>query len=186
MYKTRMFNYYTQVIQAISEFKAIIDGEYPEFEDISNGKDTVLTNSYLMTMGEDRIKQWERVFGIKPLESSTIDDRRDVIIARIRGQGKFNSALINSIVNTFTGGTAESWVKDSVLYVSITPPPTNKQFVFSNVEQEIAKKLPAHLGLQISRNYYRWSDIKSNYSTWQDVSDTFDTWNDVFLFVPFK
>jgi len=186
MYRERMTNYYPQVIQAIKEFKSIVDAEYPEFEDLSAGRDQVINDSYLTTMSEKRVEQWENVLGIKPIASSTVSDRRDTIIARIRGQGKLNTALINSIVNAFTGGTANSWVADGVLYVEITPPPENKQFQFANVEQELKNKVPAHLGFQVSRNYYTWTELQTMYPTWQDIKNGFDTWEEVLLFSPFE
>lgn len=186
IYGQRMIDYYPQVISCLQEFKAIIKAEYPEIEKLYGGRDRVIDNAYLLTMNEERVEQWENIFGIKPLDDSTIDDRRDTIAARIRGQGKMNSTLINSIVNAFTGGTANSWIKDSVLYVEITPPPGNKQFKFANVEQELSNKIPAHLGFSISRNYYNWDEIKQSYTTWQDIKDGFDTWNDVKIFAPFS
>ena len=77
MYQERMNSYYPQVIRAISEFQAIIDGEYPEFEELSVSKERIPEDAYLLTMSEDRVKQWEAVLGIKPLESSTLEDRRE-------------------------------------------------------------------------------------------------------------
>ena len=186
MYRERMNSYYPEVIRSIKEFQAIIDAEYPEFEDLEIAKNSIVENAYLSTMGESRIMEWEKILNIKPVENSSLSDRRETIMARIRGQGKLNSELINSIVNTFTGGTANSWIEDSVLYVEITPPPTNKQYIFANVEQELAKKVPAHLGFQVSRNYFEWKEIKANYPTWKDVKNNFNSWNDVYLFVPFK
>ena len=186
MYRERMNDYYPQVIQAIKEFNLIIEGEYPEFEDLDEANQRVIDDAYLTTMSETRVREWETVLGIKPLEGSTIQDRRDTIIARIRGQGKLNTALINSIVNAFTGGTANSWIENSVLYVEITPPPKNKQYQFANVEQELKLKVPAHLGMRVNRNYYEWKDIKSTYATWQDVKNDLGTWEDVYLFVPFQ
>lgn len=183
-YRERMLGYYPQIIRTIKEFQAIIDGEYPEYEDLDSAEDTTLDNAYIATMDEDRVEQWENMLGIQPLEGSSLDDRRDTILARVRGQGKLNTALINSIVNAFTGGSANSWVADSTLYVEITPPPDNKQFQFANVEQELQKKIPAHLGMSVSRNYSDWNAILDNYATWQAVLDGFDTWNDVYLFVP--
>lgn len=184
MYRERMNNYYPQVIQVIEEFKSIIDAEYPEFEDLSVAKDKVVDDAYFLTMGEERIEQWENILGIRAVENSSVSDRRDTIIARIRGQGKLNTALINSIVNAFTGGTANSWIEDGVLYVEITPPPTNKQFKFANVEQELSKKVPAHLGFNVSRSYLEWAEVKNRYATWQDVKNEFATWTDVYLFTP--
>lgn len=182
----RMLNCYPEVIKAIKEFKALTESEGYEFDELKLNSENVLNNAYLLTMGEDRIVEWEKLLGIRPLEDSTLEDRRDTIIARIRGQGKLNSEMINLIVYTFTGGTANSRVKDGVLYVEVTPPPNNKQYRFENVEQEIANKIPAHLGLQISRNYYTWDEIKNSYSTWDDVKSSFNTWEDVLLFVPFN
>ena len=185
MYKERMNGYYPMVVRSILEFQAIIDSEYPEFEDLDKGKNTVINDAYLLTMEEDRIIQWEQILGITPLPDSTVDDRRDTIIARIRGQGKLNTAMINSIVNAFTGGTAKSWVENSCLYVEITPPPGNKQYQFANVQQELSKKVPAHLGFKISRNYFTWQEIYDNFDTWQNVENDLSTWEDVYLFVPF-
>lgn len=186
MYRERMKGYYPEVIRAIEEFKAIIDSEYPEIEELNEVSKSVVSDAYLTTMGAERVTQWENMLGIKPIEGSSVNDRRDTVIARIRGQGKLNTSLINTIVNTFTGGTANAWVKDSVLYVEITPPPDNKSFLFPNVEQELRNKIPAHLGFQVSRNYYDWSDIQKDYPTWQDVKDGFTNWDDVLLFSPFS
>lgn len=182
MYRERMLGYYPQVIQAISEFKAIVDGEYPEIEHLSDTQEQVINDAYLPTMGEERVIQWEHALGIQPLEDSTVSDRRETIMARIRGQGKLNTKLINSIVNAFTGGTANSWVEDNVLYVEITPPPGNKVFQFANVEQELRRKIPAHLGFNVYRNYLEWGEIKQQFSTWGDIKDNFDTWDDVWAF----
>ena len=184
IYGQRMINYYPQVISCIQEFRSIIRAEYPEIETASTEKNKILDDAYLLTMTEDRVESWEKILGISPLKNSTLEDRRDTIIARIRGQGKLNTELINSIVNVFTGGKANSWVSNSILYVVITPPPNNKQYKFANVEQELSKKVPAHLGFKISRNYFYWTDIQELYSTWQDIKDGFDTWEDVYLYVP--
>ena len=185
MYKERMTSYYPEVIRSIQEFKAIIDAQYPEFENLNVAIEDITKNAYLSTMGESRVQQWEHIFGIKPLEGSTVDDRRDTVIARIRGHGKLNSALINSIVNAFTGGTANSWVKNGTLYVEITPPPNNKQYQFANVRQELSNKVPAHLDLKISRNYFTWGDIYDNFTSWEEVNNTLGDWESVYLFVPF-
>lgn len=185
MYRERMNRYYPQVILAIEEFKAILDADYPEFEELANSGENVLNDAYLYTMSESRVMEWERMLGIRPLYDSSIQDRRETIIARIKGQGKLNTALINAIVKTFTGGTANSWIKDSVLYVEITPPPENKNYKFENVEQELSLKVPAHLGINVKRNYLEWVDVLASYPTWQDVKDNFDTWSEVVVFTPF-
>lgn len=185
MYGQRMIDYYPQVVSKIMEFRAIVESEYPEIEQLNVSTNSIVNDAWLLTMNEERIIQWEKILDIRVIPGSSVDDRRDTIIARIRGQGKLNTALINSIVNAFTGGTAKSWVANSTLYVLITPPPNNKQYQFDNVFQELQKKVPAHLGLEVSRNYFTWGDIKNNFDTWNDVMNDLSTWEDVYLFMPF-
>ena len=181
MYRERMIGYYPQVIKAIKEFQAIIDAEAPEYENLSIARNKLIEDAYLTTMNEERITQWENLLGIRPLENSSVNDRRDTIVARVRGQGKLNTEMINAIVKTFTGGTAKSWIKDSVLYVEITPPPNDKSFQFPNVVQELSRKVPAHLGISVQRNYNTWGEINNAYPTWGDVNSIFTSWSDVVL-----
>lgn len=181
MYKERMLGYYPSAVSDIVDYQAIIAAEAPEFENADDARTKVLNDAYLSTMDEDRIIQWEKALGITPLNGSTLQDRRDTITARLRGQGKLNTALISSIVNAFTGGTAKSWFKNSTIYVEITPPPGNKEYKFSNVENELKYKIPAHLGLSVDRNYFEWKNVKDNYATWDDVRTEKSTWEDVYL-----
>lgn len=181
----RMLDYYPQVVRNIEEFKAIVDSEGNEFDVMKTALESVTNNAYLTTMDENRVSAWEKLLNIKPIENSTLDDRRETIIARIRGQGKLNTELISSIVNAFTGGTAISYIVDSTLYVEITPPPNNKSFQFPNVYQELSKKVPAHLGFQVSRNYLSWGELDKTFASWQDVNNNFATWENVYIYIPF-
>jgi hypothetical protein len=182
-YKERMLDYYPDVIKSINDYQAIINSEAYEFGDVSKAMEDVLNNAYLTTMDESRLSQWEEILNIRILPNSTIQDRRDVVIARLRGQGKLNTESINAIVNTFTGGSAKSWIEDSVLYVEITPPPSDKQYKFENVENELRYKVPAHLGLVVTRNYYTWKQLNESNENWGEVNTNFDTWEDVLLHV---
>ena len=182
-YKERMMSYFPQVISMIKEFQVIVDTESPELSDIHGEMNEVLNNAYLHTMNEERIAQWEKILDIGTSSNATIENRRDVIIARLRGQGKLNSALINTIVNTFTGGSANSWVENSVLHVEVTPPPGDKQYRFEDIERELRNKVPAHLGLSVIRNYYTWGEVAETNATWNDVKNKFGTWEEVLLYV---
>ena len=179
MYKDRMMGYYPNIIQSISEFQAIIDAEHPEVTEFKGGIDRVISDAYLSTMSEERIKQWEKKLNIQPLVGSSISDRRETIIARIRGQGKLNTESINRIVNAFTGGTAKSWIKDSILHVEITLPEDNKSYQFANLKKELKSKLPAHIGFDIEQKYSTWEDINEKNQDWSEVRSDYATWYDV-------
>lgn len=181
MYKERMLNYYPPVVRSIKEFQAIVDSESTEMEQLANARDAVMNDAYLQTMGEERIKNWERVLGLTYDQKATLQDRRDTIIARIRAKGKLNTASIRAIVNSFTGGTAETSMEDSTLVVKIKPPNGNKSYQFESVEKELSKNLPSHIGLSVVRDYPIWEDYKAENATWADLMFYYPTWYEVYL-----
>lgn len=179
----RMLEYYPWVIKCITEFQAITLSEGFEIDFAKSDINLIVSNAYLTTMGEERICEWENMLGIASDTDDTIEDRRDKVIAEIRGNGKLNTALINAIVGAFTnGGTATSYVKDSVLYIKIMPPVGNKQFKFDNVVKAITPKVPAHLGLSVTRNYSTWGEIRDCFTDWNAVG-RFTSWDDVKLWI---
>ena len=178
----RMIGYYPEVIKDIYDIQAVIDGEYPEFKLLNEEYvESVQNNAYLLTMDESRITQWEELLSLQVVPGSNIEDRRDAVIARIRGSGKLNTKLICDIVNTFTGGSADAWIQDSVLYVEITPP--DKTYIFKNVERELNKRIPAHLGMNVYRKYSSWNNIKFEFVSWNMLKNHYESWHDVWLHI---
>lgn len=178
-YGKRMMKYYPPVVASIIDIQAIVYSEYPLFKHLNDDSLSILDDRYL-TRGkcsEARISQWESNFGISADAGSTLDERRDNIVARLRGGRKLNTATINSVVDAFTGGKAHSYFEDGVLYVSIQPPEEERAYNFSAVEAELERLKPAHIELSVYRNYRTWADAMTVYPTWSDM--TSDTWDDV-------
>ena len=186
-YNKQMLNYYPEVIKAIREFQLLISTQSMQVEEMHKNLIIVLGNSYVSTADESRIEQWEKVLGITPLPQGSdtletwLSDRRETILARLYTAKKLNTKSIAEIVSVFTNGTATSYFKDSTIHVLISPPKNNKQYKFENVEQELRKKIPAHLMFQVSRNYYTWLESQEKYSTWGDVNNACENWETLLL-----
>lgn len=186
-YNEQMLNYYPEIIKAIREFQVLIKTQSLEVEEMHEQLTKILSNAYISTADEAMIKQLESFLGITPLAQGDdtletwLEDRKETILARLYNAEKLNTNYISEIVKIFTGGTANSYFKDGVITVYISPPKDNKQYKFENVEQELVKKIPAHLKLIVDRNYYTWLQTKTNNSTWGDVKTNYTTWEDVLL-----
>jgi hypothetical protein len=189
-YNEQMLNYYPEVIKAIREFQVMIKTESIEVEEMHQKLTQLLGDAYVSTASETRISQWEQFLDITPVEQGEdtletwLSDRRETILARLYTSQKLNTQSINDIVKIFTGGETVSYFKDGTIYVLISPPKNNKQYKFENVEQELSKKIPAHLNFKVDRNYYTWLQIKESNPTWADLKAKFNTWEEVLLYVP--
>ena len=186
-YNEQMLNYYPEVIKAIREFQAMIKTQSLEVEEMHDQLTKMLSNAYVSTADDTAIARWENMLGIVPLPQGEDDaetwltDRRDTILARLYSVEKLNEKSIADVVKIFTGGSAKSYFKDGVIHVLILPAKGNKQYKFENVEQELQKKTPAHLMLQVDRQYYTWLQVKNNYATWADVKNNNATWEELLL-----
>lgn len=184
----RMLDYYPYVIKIIREFQALMLAEGFEVDFIQSELEAILADAFLSTMGAKRIEEWEHALGLSHDNDDSLDDRRENIIARMRSSGKLNTERINRIVNIYTGMDAESYFKDSTIYVKINAPAGNKQYKFDNLEQILNEKKPAHLNIVVTRNYATWNEVKSDFASWQALHDwtingTAAAWDDVKFYV---
>jgi hypothetical protein len=186
-YNERMLNYYPEVIKAIREFQALIKTQSLQVDELHQKLIQMFEDAYVTSAHEERIEQWEKFLEITPLPQGDNDtetwlqDRRETIIARLYHTEKLNGASISEIVRIFTGGTATSYFKDGTIHVLIEPPKDSKQYKFENVEQELSKKVPAHLMLRVDRNYYTWLQVLDSHPVWGYVSLENPTWESVLL-----
>lgn len=174
-----MTGYYPEAIRKIEEFKAIIDSESPEIDELHEVNESNLLDAYLTTMGESRIAQWEMLLGISPSKESSVEDRRNNILAAIRGQSKLNTHLIKTIVETFTNANCNTWIENSTLYIRVLPPKNGKDYQLGDLTKAIASKLPAHLGYDIAKAWKYWQDVNSEHISWSSVNEMYATWDDV-------
>ena len=189
-YNERMLNYYPEVIKAIKEFQTLITTQSLQVQEMHDELTRILGDAYINTASEERVNEWEKFLGITPLpqDDDTLEqwlqDRKETILARLYSTPKLNTQSIADIVSIFTGGTAESYFKNGIIHIFITPPKNNKQFKFENVETELSKKIPAHLSFKVSRRYYTWGELNNKFTTWGDLKTAHATWEDLLLQVP--
>lgn len=183
-YNAQMLNYYPEVIKAIKDFQELIETQSLEVEEMHEELTKILANAYVSTADENTLAKWEKFLGITPLEQGADDvetwvsDRRATILARLYHTEKMNSKSIADVVKIFTGGETKSYFRDGVIYVLISPPRNAKKYKFENVEQELQKKTPAHLILNVQQNYHSWGEIKATYVTWDNVLEI-PSWEEV-------
>lgn len=187
-YNEHMLSYYPEVIKAIREFKALIATQSQQVESVYGELTKILLNAYVVDADDDTIEKWEEMLGIVPLPQGDDDletylsDRKETILARLYNTQSLNTASISEIVKIFTGGEAVSYFKNGTIHVLISPPKNNKQYKFANVEQELSRKVPAHLMLNVSRSYNTWGQVNDG-STWDDVAKKHTNWEDVLLWI---
>lgn len=174
---TKMIGWYPTTVVAVDALRAVNDVVGHELDNARARGALLNNNAFLFWMDESRLAEWENALEIDVPENSTVEERRNVIIAKIRGQNKFNVSNIKSIVKTFTGGDAEVTVADGVISVKVLPPNNGQFYNQSALVWELKNKIPAHMQLNIERYYSTWGDVKNNETSWQSIRSGYTNWD---------
>lgn len=174
---TKMIGWYPTTVVAVDALRAVNDVVGHELDNARARGALLNNNAFLFWMDESRLAEWENALELDVPENSTVEERRNVIIAKIRGQNKFNVSNIKSIVKTFTGGDAEVTVADGVISVKVLPPNNGQLYNQSALVWELKNKIPAHMLLNIERYYSTWGDVKNNETSWQSIRSGYTNWD---------
>ena len=174
---TKMIGWYPTTVVAVDALRAVNDVVGHELDNARARGALLNNNAFLFWMDESRLAEWENSLEIDVPENSTVEERRNVIIAKIRGQNKFNVSNIKSIVKTFTGGDAEVTIADGVISVKVLPPNNGQLYNQSALVWELKNKIPAHMQLNIERYYSTWGDVKNNETSWQSIRSGYTNWD---------
>ena len=80
----KLINYLPYVVRDYAEFQGITGAEQPEVETAWAAADDLLANQFIKTAGNLGLSRWEKILGITPKGTDTLDDRRFRVLARMK------------------------------------------------------------------------------------------------------
>lgn len=124
---------------------------------------------------------YERVHGIATNLDDTYENRREVIKARMRGQGTVTKAMIKLTAEAFSGGEVDVIEHNNesyfvIRFIGVLGIPRNMGAFLETIED----LCPAHLGYEIEYTYTVWDMIHDKNATWNDTNN--QTWSQLRTF----
>jgi len=77
-----LISYLPPFLQGYREMQAIMTAENPEFQAVSDEGQVVLDNTFILHCNEKGIARFERMLGIYPLPTDTLESRQSKVLAR--------------------------------------------------------------------------------------------------------
>ena len=119
---------------------------------------------------------WERMYGVTTNMSLSYEQRREILMAKLRGQSTTTKQMIRDTAAAFSGGEVQV-IEDNphhrfiVRFVGVKGIPRNMQ-AFIDMLEDIK---PAHLSYSFEYTYTVWDNVKG--LTWGDLKTK--TWGEV-------
>lgn len=116
------------------------------------------------------LKRWETVFGVETNMQLTYEQRREVLRAKIRGQGTTTKEMIKETAMSFSGGEVDIIEENKnslfiVRFIGMKGIPRNMQAFVSMLEQI----KPAHLTYRFEYRYTIWNELREY--IWNSVKE---------------
>ena len=160
------------------------------FQQLFKGEEAII-NQYLDELEEmilqlspqtatTEISRWENIFGVKSVEGATLQERREKVIAKIRGSRTTTVAVIKSVCEAFTNGRVDVTENTApytfeVKFTGTLGMPPN----YYDLQAVIEEIKPAHLAVIYVILHITWNQVDAKNYTWDGLDALNVIWDNV-------
>jgi len=144
------------VLRDIREYRAFTAAEQPQFEKSWEALYFCLDETFIKTASEQSIARFERIMGVRPRSTDTLDDRRLALLAALANDTPYTFRWLKARLYILLGGDKVDLTLDHNAYhlgVRVALEAKRQYDIVLNLLKNI---LPANITLDASVDYRRY------------------------------
>lgn len=149
----QLLDYLPTVVRDYAELRSIVQAEQPEIEQIWADVEQLLEEQFIHTAGELGLSRWEKMLGLVPKGTDTLEDRRFRILARINEQLPYTIRRLQEILDTLCGASTCSVQVDAGGYVLRVKLGLAAMTSMYEVRELLERVTPQNLLIEMSQLY---------------------------------
>ena len=154
MYERTLIDYLPHIIRDVKEYKAIMnDAEQPEMVDSWQAIDDALNDQFIVDSTEYGVSRWEKILGIVPQATLTLDERKFTILARINEQLPFTIRTLEESLKSLCGKNGYMIQLKANEYILIVKVALVAKQNFNDVQKLLERVVPANMIINLSIIY---------------------------------
>ena len=99
----KLIDYLPPVLQQTREMQAVMEGEQPAVAGLWDAWKTVLDALFVRYANEQGLARWERMLGIRPRGTDSMEVRRAAVLARLNEQLPFTERTLRLMLDGVCG-----------------------------------------------------------------------------------
>ena len=174
-YFVDLSRYAPPFLAEIRELAEIYRAQGYEVGQLQHDLEDLIDQCYIVTATWG-LSRWEQMLGVATNMSLTYEQRREILMAKLRGQGTTTRKMIEDTAVSFSGGEVKV-IEDNpnhlfiIQFIGIKGIPRNMQ-AFVSMLEDIK---PAHLAYRFEYRYTIWNEVRPY--IWNHLTTI--TWDDV-------
>lgn len=155
--KRKLSDYLPDFARECAELRGIAAGEEGELTAAWRAADALLDDQFVTVAGREGLTRWERILGLTPKGTDSLDARRGAILARLNERLPYTLPRLRELLETLCGaGNATATVTDYTLTVRVALPAKGQ---FGAVVSLLERVAPCHLRLEAVQCYNTHRDL---------------------------
>ena len=157
--RKKLQDYLPPILLRTYEFPLLCDTEQPEIDRLHDAADAVLDAQFISTAGETAIARYEKIFGITPMDTDTLAERRFKVLAKINAQLPFSVRRLRQQLETLCGADGYKLELDGGRYTLTVKVALTAKRNQQAVEELLADIVPANMVCTTSLLYNQHADL---------------------------
>ena len=157
--RKKLQDYLPPILLKTYEFPLLCDTEQPEIDRLRDAADAVLDAQFISTAGETAIARYEKIFGITPMDTDTLAERRFKVLAKINAQLPFSVRRLRQQLETLCGADGYKLELDGDRYTLTVKVALTAKRNQQAVEELLADIVPANMICTTSLLYNQHADL---------------------------
>lgn len=157
--RKKLQDYLPPILLKTYECPLLCDTEQPEIDRLRDATDAVLDAQFISTAGETAIARYEKIFGITPMDTDTLDERRFRVLAKINAQLPFSVRRLRQQLETLCGTDGYKLELDGDRYTLTVKVALTAKRNQQAVEELLADIVPANMVCTTSLLYNQHADL---------------------------
>lgn len=149
----KLIDYLPYVVRDYAEFQGITGAEQPEFENAWAAVDDLLNNQFITTAGNLGLSRWEKILGITPKGTDTLDDRRFRVLTRLNEELPYTLPQLRVILGTLCGAGNYSAEVEEGTYQLVVKIGLAAKNNFSDVASLLDRVVPENMVVTLLQLY---------------------------------
>lgn len=157
--RKKLQDYLPPILLKTYEFPLLCKTEQPEIDRLHDAADAVLDAQFLSTAGEYAIQRYEKIFGVVPQDTDTLDERRFKVLTRINTQLPFSVRRLRQQLETLCGADGYKFKVSGGKYTLSVKVALTAKRNQQAVEELLADIVPANMVRTTSLLYNQHADL---------------------------
>lgn len=162
MYDRKLIEYLPEPLKDVKEYEAILTlAEQPEMVALWEAEENTLNDQFVVDATENGVSRWEKIYGIVPKLTHSLDDRKFAILTRMNEQLPYTITSLEQKLEVLCGKdgfSVEMKQNDFILDVKVALGAKNN---FNDVASLLKRVVPANLIVNLSLKYNQQSTISA-------------------------